>query len=562
MKYGASFNGRRIIHPGAYDNIDATAMVISSPGSLNLPVVIGTADAGEPGVVKWFTSPESAQKYLRGGDLHLAANLMFSPSSKGGGGCSTLGVIVANRHERATLTSGDIIVTSREYGEGGNNVLFSIEPGTIEGAKKVTISRWDIDTLEVFEDVGYLFSVTYEGAKAVAELSIVHERNMPTKLEIKLGTTQEDKAVDLTIDLSNGKYPTIGSICQYISSIRGYRATLANGMVSALPSSILDACATVNIKTPAPVLGVKGDLLNIVNQQSELVELKCNGVVADIVPTHLTGGVKGSAPASWSTYFEKLKKEFSDILVVLSADVSIQMEASSHVGNMETRGQKQMLFTGGDIGETVKDIKQRAATLNTSRAVCGYPGILIKSGNYSRLLPSYFTGALLAGRVSGVPHSEPITFDPVGILGLEKDFIAGDPEVDDLLSSGVCTLERVTTGGFRIAQGITTYTSDNNILYREISVRRNADNISSKITRNLEDEFTGKKGLRASILSIRNKAIEILDKAVAEGDLVSYKQVRVKFSGTVAEVEYEAAPVTPINFILLTSRFVPTEIEM
>lgn len=559
MKYGTSFNGRRIMHPGAYDVIDANSMIMSSTGSVNLPVVIGTADAGEPGVVKWFTSPESAQKYVRGGDLYLAANIMFSPTSKGGGGCSTLGVIVANRHERATLTQGDINIVSKEYGEGGNNITVSLQPGTVEGSKTLTVSRWDIDALEVFEDIGHLFTVHYEGSKEVAELTITHGVSAPNKLEIKLGSTPEDKATDLVIDLASGRYPTIGSIVQYISSVKGYRATLANGMASALSSTILDACEDVNIKTPAPVLGVKGDLNNI---QSELIHIKCNGEVEDIEPTNLQGGVKGTAPASWSTYFEQLKKEFSDILVVLSDDVSIQMEAAAHIGNMETRGQKQMLFTGGAVGESVKDIKQRANSLNTSRAVCAYPGILIKNGSMARLVPSYFTGALLAGRVCGVPHSEPITFDSVGVLGLERDLIAGDPEVDELLTSGVCTLEKVPTGGFRIAQGITTYTSDNNILYREISVRRSADNLSSTMTRNLEQEFVGKRGLKASILSIRNKAIETLDKAVSNGDIISYRNVKVKFSGTIVEVEYEAAPVTPINFILITSRFAPTEIEL
>lgn len=560
MKYGINFNGRRIVHPGAYDVIDASAMLMTSTGSTNIPVVIGTADAGEPGVVKWFTSPESAQKYVRGGDLHLATNLMFSPTSKGGGGCSTIGVIVANRHERATLRVGDVDIASKEYGEGGNNISVTLEPGTIPGTKTLTVARWDIDNaLEVFEDIGHLFSIQYEGNKEVAELTIVPGVTSPSRLEVRVGDSQEDKEVDLTVDLECGKYPTIGSIVQYISSVKGYRATLANGLVSSYSSSMIDACTDVDVKVQTPVLGVKGDLNNI---QSELINIRCTGEVTDIPLTNLRGGVKGTAPTSWSPYFEQLKKEFSDILVVLSDDVSIQMEAAAHIGNMETRGQKQMMFTGGAVGESVKEIRQRANSLNTSRAVCAYPGIMIKSGNLTRLVPSYFTGALLAGRVCGVSHAEPITFDSVGVLGLERELIAGDPEVDELISSGVCTLERVPNGGFRIAQGITTYTSDNNVLYREISVRRSADNLSSTMTRNLEEEFVGKKGVRSSILAIRNKAIEILDKAVADEEINAYRNVKVKFSGTVVEVEFEAAAVTPINFILITSRFVPSEIEI
>ncbi len=66
-QYGVNFNGRRIVHPGAYGSIDDSAMVVTSDGSSNIPIVIGTADSGKSGEVLWYTGAEDARSELGGG---------------------------------------------------------------------------------------------------------------------------------------------------------------------------------------------------------------------------------------------------------------------------------------------------------------------------------------------------------------------------------------------------------------------------------------------------------------------------------------------------------------
>jgi hypothetical protein len=306
---------------------------------------------------------------------------------------------------------------------------------------------------------------------------------------------------------------------------------------------------------------VNGDIKLQTAKYSELITAEVTGTLANFDYNYLAGGSKGTAPTSWSSYLNTVKKQFSDILIILSDSEAIHAEALTHVQQMEQRQQKQMLFTGGAVGETVVRTKQRASMLNSSRAVLAYPGIYHKSiSNGKVALAPYFTAAMIAGRVCGVDASEPVTFDYFNLIGLENDLLAGDPAIDELINSGVCVLERVQNGAIRLVQGVTTYMGPNNPLFREISVRRGSDKLSDTMRKSMEDSFVGKKGLRATASAVETKAIDVLEQAIKDGDITAYRNVVVRFAGSVVYVDYEVAPVEPINLVLINSHFVPDSV--
>lgn len=558
-QYGISFNGRRINHPGAYDHIDASAMTVVTAGSTNVPIVVGTADAGAEGVVQWFTSAEQARKELRGGDLVTAIELMFSPTPEGGGGASIVGALVVNKNTNATRTAGGLEVSALEYGNGGNRIQVKTENGTLAGSKKITISRWDTEQVEIYNNLGPVISIQYTGDEEYASISVSsNEDGVPVSIETKVGADEASAVSDILVDLTSGEYPTIASIVSHFNNVSGYVADYINYANSEMSSSLLDKTESpVLIKQGGYLSSVTGDIEYQINGSSELVSIKATAPVSNFPSAYLTGGGTGVAPVSWAKYFDELKKHFSDVLVVLNSSPSIHAEALQHVGDMELRQQKQVLFTGGGTGETIQAVKQRAARLNNSRAVLAYPGIYHKSVGNGRALPAYFTGALIAGRVCGVDASEPITFDYFNLIGLENKLLAGDPEVDDLISAGVATLEMVQNGSVRLVQGITTYISANNTLYREISVRRGADKLSENVRKALEDTFVGKKGLSTTASSVATVVTDVLDQAIRDEQITAYRNIIVRFVGTAIYVDYEVAPVQPINFILVTSHFVP-----
>lgn len=555
INYGVMFNGRRIVHPGAYDAIDASAMLVSTPGSLNRPIVVGEADAGTPGKVVWFSTAPAARAYTVGGELPTAIDLMFSPSPEGGGGSSVVGVLVTNALTQAQLVAGGLTQTAQVYGEGGNRISTKLED-SVNGSKKFTVSRWDTDDLEVFDNLGTVIKIQYKGTKAYAGMTVTANAGKATSLVIKTGADAGTATVETTVDLTDSRWDTVGELGRYLGSISDYDVSFTD---SQLESSKLDAIANVAFKaTPAYVMAVGGDLVYQVNNLSQLVQVSLTGTLANFPATYLTGGSKGVSASSWATHFDTIKREFSDILVVLTADQSIQAEALAHVGQMELRGQRQELFVGGGLGETVDQIKRRALLFNSSRAVVAYPGIYAKdTTGQTKLLPGYFTAAMVAGRASGVDPSEPLTFDYFNLIGLENDLVAGDPDVDDLITSGVATLERVFGGGIRLAQAVTTDLTPGSP-FRELSIRRGADALSTKVTRALEARFVGKKGLAPTITDISLATKEILTQAVKNEEISAFRNITVTFEATVVRVDYEVAYAEPINYILTTSHYVPS----
>lgn len=554
-----NFDGRNIVHPGGYSTIDSNSMIVTSDGSTNIPIVLGTADSGKPGEVKWFTNMLAATSYLRGGELLNALQLMFSPLPEGGGGSSMVGVVIVNPNTQSTLAAGGMTFTSLEYGSGGNKVQVKVENGTIANSKKLTASRWDINALEVFDNLGAIMSIVYTGVSAYGEVTVTVASGTATRLQTKVGASSATAVLDLDLNLTDPRFTTIDGVISYINSVSGYTAALLNPLHSGMASAGLDAVSAVAIKTSANLMGLNAGVKYTVNGNSNLVSINVTSTVTNFVNTYLGGGTTPTAPASWATQLDTVKSSFSDVLVVLSGSSSIHAEAAIHVGQMELRKQRQVMFTGGVTGETATQAKQRASALNNSRIVLAYPGIYHATlGNGTTVLPPYMTAALIAGRATGVDPSEPITFDYFGVTGLEKDQIVGDPVIDDLISSGVCTLERTYAGGIRLVQGITTYLGTDNTLLKEISVRRGADKVDAKVVRALEEKFVGNKNLLASESAIKTVIVDVLEGEKRNGTIADYNPIiQLTYSGTAVVADYQVAPVEPVNFVLVRSHFVP-----
>lgn len=106
MSNGVYFNGKWILHPGAYSTIDAQDMTVMNSSSERVVALIGTSKGGIPGQVMWFNDPVYARKVLKGGYLLKAAEKAWSPA-KDGGGAYTIACIRANNATQSKLEIGD-----------------------------------------------------------------------------------------------------------------------------------------------------------------------------------------------------------------------------------------------------------------------------------------------------------------------------------------------------------------------------------------------------------------------------------------------------------------------
>lgn len=560
---GVNFNGQMIVHPGAYSTINANALSNVGSQATKTVVFVGSADGGQPGVVHWFDNPADAADVLKGGDLLLAGKLAWAPSGDGIG-AQRIGFIRAENATPATLTQGSLTLTAIDYGVNTNKLQALLTDGTLAGSKKLQVSYWPTNTVETYDNLGPIFTVQYTGTNAVAQLTITTDSTSgkATQLQISTGASAGSLTPALTYDLTSGQWANVNQIVADIAAHPDFTATMVTVGNKNVPSNTLDAVSAQDIKTaPYTVTAFKGDLLLQI-ATSELVKATfANGTFpTNFGPTYFTGGSNGTVPVSWASLFNLLAGEDVDIVVPLTASEAIHAEAAQFVESQSTKERSPMVgFYGGDIGESVDETINRAIALNSSRAVLCYPGITVQDVNNNTVtLPSYFTAAMIAGRVAGLNVGESVTFNYLNLIGLEK--ILSSDEINRLIQGGVTVVEynrNRTAKGFRVAQGITTWQVDNNPVFREISVRMLADALDADLRNELEIQFVGKKGTIQSVGLIKNAVQSYLDKKVKDEWIVDYdpNSVTVVLVDDVVTIQYAAQPVDSINYILMTTNF-------
>ena len=284
-----------------------------------------------------------------------------------------------------------------------------------------------------------------------------------------------------------------------------------------------------------------------------------SGLIPDVISyTNLSGGDDGATPSvpQWQAALDAFSQyQINMIHVAGCTDVSVHALVSSHCDENSSNRRWRIGIVGNALGESVGDLTtgiiKRAYDLNSSRMILVAPG--------SDGLAGAFTAARVAGSLAGIDVATPITHRTYGVTSLETLF--SDTNKDDLITYGVCAFEQAPSGR-RVIRGITTIqdispTQEDPM--KEISVQRIADYISYNMYINLEGQFVGKKGLAGTTNSINTAATSILLKLKDAQIIVDFQNVVVTqdtSDPTVFYVSYEVAPISPINFIFITTHLV------
>lgn len=561
---GVNFNGRHIIQPSAAAMVNANALNTVGSVAQKKIALIGSSDGGQPQTVLTFSNPADAAAVLKGGDLLKAATLAWAPSGDGVGAGDIAFIRVENATQ-SSLVEGSMTLTSLDWGVNNNNIQAKLEAGTATNSRKLTLYNWQSNVTEVYDNIGPIFTVQYSGASTTATMTITTDptSGLATTMTISLAGS-----VVMTYTLGNGQWQDVNAIVADINNHAGFTAAMVTYGNKNINSNQLDAVASQDVKTAVyTVTALKGDTV-YQTRFSQLASVKFSATGAyptNFGYTYFSGGGNGTVPASWASLIDKFYGEGVYLITPLTSDDAIQAEVQTFVESQSTYERSEMIGVyGGALGMTVDDAVAQALTFNSSRAVVAYPGITraVAAGDTETLAP-YFTAALIAGRIAGKDIGDPITLDYLNLIGLETTLKSND--VDRLIQAGVTAIEFVLTSGtkgYRIAQGVTTYQSDSNPNYREISMRMVSDELSAELVELLEDKFAGGKGTVATIALIKNQVQSWLDQKKAQQVIVDYdpNSVAVVLNGDVVTVNYACIPVGAINYILITATYYQQQI--
>lgn len=558
------FNGRKIVTPATASKVNDDAMRNKNLSVGNVVALLGVSAGGKPKTALRFGSPQQAQAELASGELLDAVLKAFDPSSEVGGPDTVVAIRVnpATQAALALLNGATTVINlaSTGYGLRENQVKVKIEAGTSTG-KRVTVQRGN-DYYVGDNLARNMFSVIYGGAQASATITT---NGTQVILAAPAGTPVA------TIDLNS--YTTVQAVVDRINAVADFTATVLDGNTTAATLNTLDYVTAQSVKTIYSVTANLQAIVDWFNGNAEPLVTATRAAAVGLVPdniafTYLAGATEGSPVSQdWTDAFTALQNVDVQWLTPVTSDPSIHAMADTHCVYMTNVARRERrAICGMAAGTTDAQAIAAAKLLNSDRTS------LVHIGHYDyndagvlTLYPPYMSAARVAGGFAGVNPGTPLTNKNFKCRGLERE-LRIPTDTDALIEGGVLCIGN-TDQGFKVIKSISTWLVNTNYNKVEQSCGVAID-FTIRNVREAVDVLRGQKGtplLLSRAVSITESVLRELAKAepqgpgVLAGDAASpaYRNITATLDGDVVQVSFDASPVIPANYILVTMFAVP-----
>lgn len=558
------FNGRKIVTPATASKVNDDAMRNKNLSVGNVVALLGVSAGGKPKTALRFGSPQQAQAELASGELLDAVLKAFDPSSEVGGPDTVVAIRVnpATQAALALLNGATTVINlaSTGYGLRENQVKVKIEAGTSTG-KRVTVQRGN-DYYVGDNLARNMFSVIYGGAQASATITT---NGTQVILAAPAGTPVA------TIDLNS--YTTVQALVDRINAVADFTATVLDGNTTAATLNTLDYVTAQSVKTIYSVTANLQAIVDWFNGNAEPLVTATRAAAVGLVPdniafTYLAGATEPAAVSQdWTDAFTALQNVDVQWLTPVTADASIHAMADTHCVYMTNVARRERrAICGMAAGTTDAQAIAAAKLLNSDRTS------LVHIGHYDyndagvlTLYPPYMSAARVAGGFAGVNPGTPLTNKNFKCRGLERE-LRIPTDTDALIEGGVLCIGN-TDQGFKVIKSISTWLVNTNYNKVEQSCGVAID-FTIRNVREALDVLRGQKGtplLLSRAVSITESVLRELAKAEPQGPGVlagdaanpAYRNITATLDGDVVQVSFEASPVIPANYILVTMFAVP-----
>ena len=563
---GVFFGGRLIVSPVTASRVDDSAMANQNLSVGNVVALVGRSKGGKPNSILRFGSPAQARAELLDGELLTAVLKAFDPSSQTGGPAEVVAVRV-NPATQATLALQNgsavtqITLSSTGYGLYANQIKVKVENATNLG-KKLTVQLGN-DYYSADDVARRAFSIRYSGAQATGVMSIT---GTTLTLQAPSGTTVA------TIDLN--AYPTVQELVDRINVVPSFAASVLDGNGQKPALNGLDYVTTQDVKTADYVatahLQAQVDWFNSVGEGfvDAVRAAGVGGSLANIAFTYLSGGSDGTVTnTEWSNAFTTLQTADVQWVVPITSDAAVHAMADAHCVFMSNvQRMERRAIVGTAVATTDTAAITAAKALNSDRTSLVHLGFYDYDANGAyTLFPPYILAALLAGAFAGVNPGTPLTNKAVKVRGLERK-LRNPTDTDQLILGGVLCVEETPTG-FKVVKSISTWLVNDNYNRVEVSTGVACD-FTARNVRQALDALRGEKAspfLLARSVTIAKGVLTELARAEPQGPGVlvgdaenpAFKNVTARLDGDVVRVEFQASPVIPANYILVSIFAVP-----
>jgi len=273
-------------------------------------------------------------------------------------------------------------------------------------------------------------------------------------------------------------------------------------------------------------------------------------------PVALSGGTQASPDtAGYTDALEDVLSADVQIVVPMSSNIDVHKAALQHCKDAMLYGSERCTWVGMPANQTLDNaFTHYSAALNSRHAaVVGQQiSYSMPDGTTQTLEPMYLA-LMCAGMQAGTGVATPLTRkrpDVLDVLGL------WDPVVDanDAIRQGIVNIS-FDNLGWRVERSVTTYLTDDNPIYSEVSANESI-NTSVRMLRARLDIQIGNPVVAATAQKIKGSVELALEAQVREGIIKAWQNADVLDLGDRFDISYEVAATEPLNFIKVTANVV------
>ena len=368
------------------------------------------------------------------------------------------------------------------------------------------------------------------------------------------------KAVDIsaTGPTSIADYGTMSALMAYVAGKTDIAVvTTGVGATAMLPSDG-DRLGATNMKgTDATLATTMYDFITKM-KGSALVTVAASAT-GGLPPANqlasLSGGDKGSVE-SYSAALAALQSEDVQVIALMSTAAGDHTALKTHCNTMAGAGKNECNgWVGCPSTTAVADVYTKAQDLNTRHVSMVFQDIKFvdQFGVTKTLAPNYLA-VMLASMQCATPVATPLTFKRPNVTNTAAHSgFNVNTDANTILKNGLVFIVNDRLG-FKVERSVTTWTENDNAAYSEVSANESVNTCIRDLRGNL-DTLIGGAAVPTTANRIKGVVRTRLRELVRLETIKAFKEdsVTVTDAGDTFRVNFEVAPMEPINFIMLTA---------
>ncbi len=368
--------------------------------------------------------------------------------------------------------------------------------------------------------------------------------------------TVAGNAFDLTLSSFSKVSDLVAAVNNY--SAKGWIGSSLLPSTAQVPATKLDKLLNQSV-IGASTAKFRADLWALVQtlaSSNNVIVEEASGAVKAPHPWNVVGGVAaqtllgGTQTSPNSTAYENAlaEVETQDIQWVVALDTSIAVlkAVRQHCINSAIVGRERAAFGGAPANTSLSNLlTQYTAQLNSRHiSLCGQEiSVTSVTGAAEWLGPEYMA-VQLAGMKAGSGVAEPLTNKKPDVLDFRGSWtpIKNDNEV---IEKGIIAY---TSGqlGVKVLRSITTWLTDDNPAYSELSANESVNANIRSLRANLESSIGTKADLPLAVF--KAKIESLLTQQITDGIIYAWRNVVIEKIADKYRIDYDVAPIFPFNF--------------